>query len=143
MTGKPPLPDAGAFFEGHALAVSLTVKDLERSLAWYTGALGFAVARRYERGGQLRAVALRAGAVEILITQDDGAKGWDRVKGEGFSFQITTDQDVDELAQRVVAAGGALAAAPAEAPSGARMFRVRDPDGFRLTISSGTRTRSG
>jgi hypothetical protein len=30
--------------------------------------------------------------VRILLNQDDGAKGFDRVKGEGFSLMFTTAQ---------------------------------------------------
>ena len=119
------------------------MKDIEQSLAWYTGVLGFAVARRYEREGRVRAVALKAGAVEILIGRDDGAKGWDRVKGEGFSFQITTDQNIDELARHIVASGGTFDTPPGDLPSGGRFFRVRDPDGFKLTVSSGNKARPG
>lgn len=121
---------------GLALEASLTVRDLEKSLAWYQGFLGFAVDRRSERGGRLQAVAMKAGAVRLLIGQDDGAKGPDRVKGEGFSLQITTDQDVDALANRVKTSGGVLELEPVDTPWGARVFRVRDPDGFRLAISS-------
>src|SRR5205823_9287802 len=69
-------------FRGLVLSPSLTVKDLEKSLAWYQDVVGFTVDRKHERDGKLRAVSLRAGAVRLLIGQDDGAKGWDRVKGE-------------------------------------------------------------
>ncbi len=75
---------------GQSLEAALTVRDLEASLDWYVTILGFAVDRRHERGGHLRAVSLRAGAVRLLLGQDDGAKGRDRMKGEGFSLQITT-----------------------------------------------------
>lgn len=112
--------------------------DLEKSLAWYQDRLGFTVDRRYERGGRLQVVAMRAGAVRLLIGQDDGTKGPDRVKGEGASLQITTDQDVDALANRVKASGGVLELEPVDTPWGARVFRVRDPDGFKLAISSST-----
>ena len=37
------------------------------------------------------AVSLRAGRVPFLLTQDDGAKGVDRVKGEGFPCALQTD----------------------------------------------------
>ena len=123
-------------FRGLELAVSLTVKDLSTSMAWYCGVVGFSVDRRHEREGRLMAVSLRAGEVRILIGQDDGAKGWDRVKGEGFSLQITTDQNVDEIAARIRERGVGLESEPADTPWGARMFRLRDPDGFKLTISS-------
>ncbi|HUG01464.1 MAG TPA: VOC family protein, partial [Longimicrobiales bacterium] len=86
--------------------------------------------------GILRAVSLRAGEVRILIGQDDGAKGWDRVKGEGFSLHITTEQDVDEVAERIRSRGGRLESEPADMPWGARAFSVVDPNGFKLSISS-------
>ena len=92
--------------------------------------------QRHERDGVLRAVSLKAGNVRILIGQDDGAKGWDRVKGEGFSLMITTAQDVDDFARRIKASGGVLDMEPTTMPWGARVFRLRDPDGFRIAISS-------
>ncbi len=123
-------------FQARRLSASLTVKDLEKSLAWYHDVVGFTVDRRHEREGKLRAVSLKAGDVRILIGQDDGAKGWDRVKGEGFSLQITTDQNVDEIAKRIKALSGKLEMEPTDTPWGARIFRLKDPDGFKLTISS-------
>jgi uncharacterized glyoxalase superfamily protein PhnB len=121
---------------GRSLSVSLTVKDLQKSLAWYHDVVGFTIDRRLERDGKLRGVVLKAGDVQLSINQDDGAKGWDRVKGEGFSLRITTDQSVDEIAKRIKELGGTLDSEPADMPWGARIFRLRDPDGFKLTISS-------
>jgi uncharacterized glyoxalase superfamily protein PhnB len=119
-----------------ALGASLTVKDLEKSLAWYRDALGFTVDQTHERNGKPFAVSLKAGLVRILLNQDDGAQGWDRTKGAGFSLQITTGQSVDDVASRVRKAGGTLDSEPTDMPWGARAFRLRDPDGFRLVISS-------
>ena|SRR5215207_1242661 len=121
---------------GTALSVSLTVKDLEQSLAWYEEVAGLSVDQKYEREGKVTAIALRAGTVRVLINQDDGGRGWDRVKGEGFSLQITTEQNLDELASGIKTRGGALASEPADMPWGVRMFRLVDPDGYRWTISS-------
>src|SRR6266699_3234616 len=98
--------------------------------------MGFGVDQKHEREGKLMAVSLKAGDVRILIGQDDGAKGWDRVKGEGFSLQMTTAQNVDEIAKRIKELGGTLESEPADMPWGARVFRLRDPDGFKLVISS-------
>jgi uncharacterized glyoxalase superfamily protein PhnB len=123
-------------FRGRSLQASLTVKNIQTTLAWYCDILGFTVDMKHERDGKLLAVTLKAGTVQILIGQDDGAKGWDRVKGEGFSLQITTAQDVDELAQRIKELGGTLDMEPTSMPWGARVFRVHDPDGFKLAISS-------
>jgi len=127
-------------FSALALAASLTVKDLGTSLAWYRDVMGFTVDRVHERDGTPRAASLSAGRVRILIGQDDGAKGWDRVKGEGFSLQFTTDQDIDTIAQRARDGGATLDTEPVDTPWGTRIFRLRDPDGFRLTISTAPTT---
>jgi uncharacterized glyoxalase superfamily protein PhnB len=123
-------------FTARTVSASLTVKDLQTSLAWYRDVVGFAVDQKHEREGTLRAVSLRAGDVRILIGQDDGAKGWERVKGEGISLMFTTDQNIDAAAQRIKDSGGILESEPADTPWGARVFRLRDPDGFLLVISS-------
>ena len=124
-------------FRARSLDASLTVKDLEKSLAWYQDVVGFTVDRRHEREGKLMAVSLKAGTVRILLTQDDGAKGWDRVKGEGLSLQFTTEQNIDTIANRIKERGVTLDTEPVDTPWGMRVFRVRDPDGFRLVFSSG------
>lgn len=124
-----------SLFEAVALSASLTVADLRMSMVWYRDVLGFSIAREYERDGALMAVAIKAGEIELLLTQDNGARGDDRVKGDGCSLQFTTTQDVDAIASRAVAAGVVLDTEPTDA-FGARMFRLRDPDGFRLVISS-------
>lgn len=123
-------------FSARALSASLTVKDLQTSLDWYQDVLGFAVDRRHEREGKLMAISLKAGDVRLLITQDNGAKGVDRVKGEGFSMMITTDQNIDDLAKGIQERGGTLDMEPADTPWGTRAFRVHDPDGFKYTITS-------
>lgn len=126
-----------------SLSASLTVKDLEKSLAWYQEALGFTLDQRHERGGKLLAVSLKAGDIRLLLNQDDGAKGVDRPKGEGFSLQITTAQDIDQIAERVRKTGAALGTEPADMPWGVRVFRVQDPDGFKLVISSERKPQQG
>ncbi len=128
MTHEPPLI-------GDTLSASLTVADLPQSVSWYCDVLGFTVDRRHEREGRLIAVSLRAGAVQILLAQDNGAKGLNRQKGVGFSLQITTQQPADVLAARAKARGAPLETEPMTAPHGPRIFRLRDPDGFLLTVS--------
>lgn len=139
---KNPSPNADTLraqpetFRARSLSASLTVNDLRRSLAWYRDVVGFIVDQEHERGGTLQGVSLKAGDVRILITQDDGAKGFDRVKGEGFSLMLTTAQSVDDIARRITERGGTLDSQPTDTPWGARVFRMRDPDGFKLVISS-------
>jgi uncharacterized glyoxalase superfamily protein PhnB len=129
MTAAPDLP------RGTSLQASITVNDLQASLHWYVDVVGFTAERRIERDGRLRGVALSAGDARIIINQDDGAKGTNRAKGVGYSLQMNTMQDVDALATAIKARGGTLAAEPADMPWGARVFRLRDPDGVVWVIS--------
>ncbi|MEP6619729.1 MAG: VOC family protein [bacterium] len=123
-------------FRGRTIMVSLTVKDVPTSVAWYRDVVGFTVIEEHQREGKLMAVSVAAGAVRILLGQDDGARGFDRTKGEGFSLMITTAQNVDDIANRIKQQGGTLESEPADMPWGARVFRLKDPDGFRLVIAS-------
>ena len=122
-------------FRARTISASLFVKDLQKSLMWYRDKIGFFVDEQIQRGGKLSAVTLKAGDVRILISQDDGGTGWDRVKGAGFTLQFTTVQDIDALAESIKQRGGWVEAGP-ENVSGTRMLRLRDPDGFKLVISS-------
>ena len=123
-------------FRARALMAAFTVNDLAKSLAFYRDVIGFTEDRRHERDGKLVAISLKAGDVELLLGQDDGKKGVDRVKGVGCSLQFTTTQDIDALAALVTSRGATLETEPRSMPWGQRVFRVKDPDGFLLAISS-------
>lgn len=131
-------PNSG--FVALTLQVSFTVKDLQTSLTWYHHVVGFSIDQKFERDGVLRSVAVRAGGVRILLNQDDGAKGWDRVKGDGMGLMIITAQHIDDVANRIKANGGTVDSEPTDMPWGVRAFRVTDPDGFKFVISSERRT---
>lgn len=126
---------AAELLAAESLGASLTVRDLVASVAWYRDVFGFTVDREHRRDDELIAVSLRAGSVRILLTQDNGARGSDRAKGEGFSLLLTTTQEIDALADGIRARGGSLDSEPADI-AGMRAFRLHDPDGFRFTISS-------
>jgi uncharacterized glyoxalase superfamily protein PhnB len=114
---------------------SLTVDDLDRSIAFYE-ALGFGVADRWEDNGTLLGVMLQAGELQIGLSQDDWKKGRDRQKGVGTRIYIETTQNVDEIAARARAAGVTLDSEPQDTEMKTRQFEVTDPSGFKLTVSS-------
>jgi uncharacterized glyoxalase superfamily protein PhnB len=118
-----------------SLSPSLTVNDLQRSLAWYRDIVGFVVEDTWERDGKVVGASLKAGTVTLVLSQDDWAMGRDRAKGQGLRLHCQTVQDVDELAALIKARGGALASEPADQPWGGRAFSLTDPDGFKLTIA--------
>lgn len=117
-----------------AVSPSLTVNDLQASVAWYRDVLGFTVAEEYQMDGKVMGVRLVAGSATFLLGQDDFAKGRDRQKGAGFRLYCETAQDIDQLAAAIKARGGKLTQEPTDQPWGARDFGVVDPDGFILSI---------
>lgn len=112
-----------------------TVNDLEKSIAWYCDGLGFVVSERWDEGGKLQGVMLKAGSCSFGLSQDDFAKGRDREKGLGLRIYASTVQSVDVLADRIRAYGGKIIAEPADMPWGDRSFAVEDPDGFKISFS--------
>ena len=121
-----------------AVMPSITANDLGASIAWYRDMMGFVVAREIEHEGQRVGAVMSAGGVQFLLGQDDFAKGKDRQKGIGFRLYCVSEQDIDELAAGIKARGGTLEQEPTDQPWGARDFAVADPDGFKISISSGT-----
>jgi uncharacterized glyoxalase superfamily protein PhnB len=119
-----------------SLSVMFTANDLTGSIRFYTEGLGFVITDRYEHEGKLRGVMMEAGDARLGLSQDDFAKGRDRIKGAGMGLYLETDQDLDVLAGRAKAAGITLEGDPAPLPWGPMAFRVKDPDGFALTIAN-------
>jgi uncharacterized glyoxalase superfamily protein PhnB len=120
------------------LGCSLTCKELDASIRFYHEVLGFGVLQKYERDGQVVGAVIGAGDIRIVLNQDDGKLGWERIKGQGFYLQINVAglADVDSAAARIKAAGGTLLNEPADRPWGVRMFQFKDRDGFKVGVST-------
>ncbi|MGE3845038.1 MAG: VOC family protein [Vicinamibacterales bacterium] len=132
MTNTP------AAINATTLNCSITCKDLGASIRFYRDAIGLAVTQTYETDGKVVAAVVAAGDCRIVLNQDDGKLGWDRIKGQGFYLQINVvgPADVDAAAERIKAAGGALLDEPADRYWGVRMFQFKDLDGFKLGVST-------
>ena len=127
-----------AVLNATTLGCSITCKDVEASIRFYHEVLGFGVDQTFEREGKVVGAIIGAGDIRIVLNQDDGKLGWDRIKGQGFYLQINAAAyaDVDATAERIRAAGGTLLNEPADRPWGVRMFQFKDLDGFKLGIST-------
>ena len=116
------------------VSLSLTATDLQRSIAFYRDVLGFVIGDEWRDKGALTGAELHAGAVTFMLSQDDFAKGRDRLKGVGTRFYCSTAQDIDRLAEQIRARGGTLDQEPKMMEWGSRVFMISDPDGFKLTF---------
>lgn len=119
-------------FRARVMTPTLGVSDVQASMDWYRERLGFIVDRVYRSGEAIAGVLLKGGVAQLMLIPRAAGSAADAPVALHFS----TAQDIDALAARITAAGDALASEPADLPFGARAFRVRDPDGFLLTISS-------
>jgi uncharacterized glyoxalase superfamily protein PhnB len=117
---------------------TLTVDDIQKSISFFEG-LGFGIEERWEENGALNGVMLRAGDVQIGLSQDDWKQGRDRKKGVGMRIYLETTQEIDGLAARAKQAGVTLDAEAHDTPWGTRAFEVTEPSGFKLTISSASK----
>lgn len=120
---------------GRGVMPSLTVNNLQQSLDFF-GGLGFEIEDRWEENGKLLGAMLKAGNARLGLSQDDGKKGLNRVKGVGMRIYIEAADDIDQVAARAKASGIALTKEPHDTDWGSRAFEVTEPSGFLLTIAS-------
>jgi uncharacterized glyoxalase superfamily protein PhnB len=129
-----------ATLRGTSVMPSLTVNNLQQSLDFFTG-LGFEVEERWEDKGVLAGAMLKAGEARLGLSQDDGKKGRDRIKGVGVRIYIEANDDIDQVAKRAKESGITLQTDPHDTEWGSRAFEVTEPSGFLLTIASAPSSR--
>jgi lactoylglutathione lyase len=122
------------------LRLELFVDDLDTSIGFYAG-IGFAVERREHDYASLRwgDVVLGLGPIAKLPMSGAGP-GFTQERlaaGRGAGVEIVLEvEDLDVALAAVRAAGHPLAAEPADRPWGLRDFRLTDPDGYYLRITT-------
>jgi uncharacterized glyoxalase superfamily protein PhnB len=117
-----------------SLSASLTVSDVTVSTAWYRDVLRFTPGERWEADGKLQGIQMKAGSCDVMLAQDDFAKGRDRAKGEGVRLWLSTAQDISAIAARIKVSGVKLDHEPREMPWGDYAFAITDPDGYKITV---------
>jgi uncharacterized glyoxalase superfamily protein PhnB len=116
------------------ISPSITCNDMDKSIAWYRDVLGFTVGERWEEHGRLLGIQMKAGTCDLMLGQDDFAKGRDRKKGEAMRLWFATTQDLEDLVARVKAHHVPLDHELQTLDWGDRAFAITDPDGIKLTI---------
>jgi catechol 2,3-dioxygenase-like lactoylglutathione lyase family enzyme len=106
-----------------------TVRDVAKSLAFYTERLGFAVEFRMGEPPTYAIVECEAVSLHLMPASQDPA-------GLGTSSIYVYVDDVDALHAGLVAMGCPIEIAPEDFSYGMRETSVRDPDGNRITFGA-------
>jgi lactoylglutathione lyase len=128
-------------FTAMRLRLELFVADMDASIAFYTRALGYRVVRREADYASLRrgAAVLGLGPVAKLPAGGDGP-GFtrERLAGDrGAGVEIVLEvPDLDAVYETALAAGAEIAEPPRRQPWGLRDFRLADPDGYYVRVTS-------
>jgi lactoylglutathione lyase len=118
------------------LHTMIRVGDLDRSIAFYTEALGMRLLRRKDYPGGRFTLAFvgygdEADTAVIELTHNWDTTGYDL--GNGFGHVALQVQDIDAACDRVRAHGGEVTREPGPMKHGTTILAfVRDPDGYAI-----------
>jgi len=115
--------------------VALKVRNMERSLDFYIGKLGFAEMFRLQRDGRLNLVYLRITDDQYLELFPNGAD--DRAPGReatGVNHFCLGVDDIDAVAAELRAAGVTLTVEPKLGADHNYQAWIEDPDGNRIEL---------
>ncbi len=135
---KPP--SEGEVSSSAGLRLELFVEDMEATISFYTQVLAFALVR-HEAGSyaSLRSGSVILGIGPIAKLPEEGGYFTRDIsshqRGVGVEIVLEVD-DVDRWHDRVTASGYPILEPLQERPWGLRDFRLADPDGYYLRITS-------
>ena len=115
---------------GHGLLVQLQVQDLERSLRFYTGVLGFRVT---ERRDDLQFVHLDCGVEHLQIGLSAGGAQPPAPGSVVLNFSVKGD--VEAVRAGLEKQGVRFSGPTRVIPGKVRLAAFDDPDGYRLRLA--------
>jgi len=121
-------------------AVMLGVEDLTRSKAFYAEGLGCSIANDYPQfvsldlgeGSSTLALYPREGAARDAAVSPEGSG----FRGVSFHFIVDSNDEVDEVIGKAVAAGGSIVRDAADAKWGGYFGYFADPDGYLWKVAT-------
>jgi PhnB protein len=137
MTTRAVTAVPGGF---HSVNVYLCARGAARALEFYASVFGAVetMARITDGSGRVGHAEFRIGDTTVMIADEHpeiGVLGPQTIGGCPFSLMVYV-ADVDAVVQRAVAAGAELIREVEDKFYGDRSGQIRDPFGFRWTIST-------
>lgn len=118
--------------------VELYVQEIEESIKFYQDVIGLELYGRNERSARFNYDCFSLLLTSETILDDRHffkKKGKSKVKGNGFEFIIVVDE-LEEIYERCLALSYPIEVEVEKYPWGMRGFKIVDPDGYFLRITS-------
>ncbi len=117
---------------------TLSVRDIERSVAFYRDMFGFAVEQmRGKAFALLRLGNVTLGLLAESVMVSRGVPALDEAQHRNFELELTTD-DLDAT-YATLQARGVVFRGPPETKPWERSVQASDPDGYTIEIAQGLR----
>jgi len=121
--------------------INLPVKDVAKSRTFFTS-IGFPLNPHYNNGDESACITVGTKNVVVMLFKEDAFKSFiqheiaNAAKGTEvlFSFDAENEAEVDEMAKKVVAAGGMLYSKPATVQGWMYGCAFIDLDGHRWNV---------
>ncbi|MCX5792465.1 MAG: VOC family protein [Elusimicrobia bacterium] len=108
---------------------TLSVADMERSVAFYRDIVGLPVNRRFAAGPGMEICFLGEGETKVELICGAGHKVTDGAESVSFGFEI---KSADETIRFLKEKGFALDSGPFTPNPHIKFFYIKDPDGYKV-----------
>ena len=114
------------------LWTTITVNDMEKSIAFYTNLVGLQVMKRFPAGPGMEIAFMGNGMDDETLVELLGDSNTSTVAhGEGISLGFAVDS-LEAMLETVERHNIPVHAGPIDTPSGSRFFCIKDPNGLTI-----------
>lgn len=124
------------------LRIEIFPSDLDRMIRFYSDVLGFHLVKHQGNYAYLNRDDIFIGAIEVASAQSVEQKAQYRQPTQGIEIVIEVD-DLERERDHIVGNGWKLEADIQSQAWGLRDFRILDPDGYYLRITTHSPNRDG
>ena len=111
------------------LWVTINVKDMDKSMAFYRDVVGMAVDRTMNPTPDMRIAFMGAGETKVELIYDP--RGMDRDYGKDLTLGFEVES-IESISKALGAAGVAIESGPHQPNPMLKFIYVRDPNGVRV-----------